>query len=118
MRHIGMQFGKESAANLASCPNAGESRMKNDKLASPHEIFADGMETVHILNGTARLDLFTLQPPRDGSQPGPEIGDRIIMPLHGFLQMYETLGKAVGKLVQDGVLQAGKPDNNSWDIQN
>lgn len=92
--------------------------MKNDKLASPHEIFADGMETVHILNGTVRLDMFTLQPPKDGSQPVAEIRDRIIMPLHGFLQMYETLGKVVNQLVQDGVLQTGKSDNNSWDIQN
>ena len=30
------------------------------------ENFFDGVETIHLLNSTVRMDFFTLQPPKDG----------------------------------------------------
>ena len=91
--------------------------MKDNAATSCRETFADGLETVHMLNGTVRLDLFTLQARRNEEKPVPMVSERIIIPLQGFIQLYETLGKVVDKLVQDGVLNRKPQETNNWDIQ-
>lgn len=91
--------------------------MKNEDLKATREIFADGVESIHMINGIVRLDLHTLQPQEDNGQPIPRISDRIIIPMQGFVQLYETMEKVIGKLVQDGVLKQGNKETNNWDIQ-
>lgn len=84
--------------------------MKDNASSACKESFADGVETVHILNGTARLDLFTLQPDKDG-KPVPVISQRLVIPLQGFMQLNKTLENAVARLAEAGVLkqeEAGK----------
>lgn len=81
------------------------------------ERFADGAESIHMLNGTIRLDLFTLQPGDNGNQPAPQVTERLVMPLSGALQLYDTLGKVIDKLVADGIIGTKKQENNNWDVQ-
>lgn len=88
----------------------------DSKKAFCRERFADGVETIHILNGTVRLDFFTLQPDDTGNQPA-QLTERLVMPLNGALQLYDTLGKVIDKLVTDGIIGTKKQENNNWDVQ-
>lgn len=83
------------------------------------ETYVDGGETIHVLNGTVRLDLFRLQPPQgDEKQADPKVIERLIMPMRAFLNMYATMGQLVEKLREDGVIQLNKEPQNKWDLQN
>lgn len=82
------------------------------------EIYSDGVETIHLLNTTVRLDLFSLQPPQQDGNPSPQVFERIIMPVQSFLNMHAAMQQIIDKMAQDGLITQGAPKNNNWDTQN
>lgn len=79
--------------------------MSEKNPAFIRETYVDGVEVINMINGTVRLDLFSLQPPRDGQgQPEPQTRGRLIMPLPSFLNTYDAMGRIVNKLVEDGII--------------
>ena len=86
--------------------------MKNTK-----EIYADGVETIHVLNGTVRMDMFSLQPPQEGGSPTPEVFGRVIMPIQSFLNMHSTMQQIVDKMLADGLIRDNAQQKNNWDTQ-
>lgn len=81
------------------------------------EIYVDGVETIHLLNGTVRLDMFSLQPPQEGEKPAPHTFERVIMPIQSFLNMHTTMQQIVEKLLQDGIITSNTEPKNNWEIQ-
>lgn len=79
------------------------------------ETFFDGVETIHILNSTVRLDFFTLQPPQEGQKPVPEVRTRVVMPVQSFLNMHAAMQQIIDKLVENGLVTAQPPKNNNWE---
>ena len=71
------------------------------------EIFADGVNAVHVTGNLVRIDLLTLQPQlkSDTGQPVVDVSKRIIMPLEGFVQALATQQEIVRQLIEAGVLQ-------------
>lgn len=71
-----------------------------------HEIFADGISSIHITGNLVRIDLMTIQPhlKSDNGQPVVEISKRIIMPLEGFVQSLPLQENIVKQLIDAGVL--------------
>lgn len=86
--------------------------MKNMK-----EIYVDGVQTIHLLNGTVRMDLFSLQPPQEGEDPSPEVIQRVIMPIQSFLNIHGTMQQIVDKMLQDGIITSNAQQTNNWDTQ-
>lgn len=82
------------------------------------EIYTDGVETIHVLNTTVRLDMFSLQPPQEGGKPSPHVFERIVMPVQSFLNMYGAMQQIVEKMAQDGLIKANPQEKNNWDMQN
>lgn len=82
------------------------------------ETFFDGVETIHLLNSTVRLDFFTLQPPQEGEKPTPEIQERIVMPIQSFLNMHAAMQQIIDKLVENGLVKPQQPDRNNWEKTN
>ena len=75
------------------------------------EIFADGINSIHVTGNLVRLDLLTLQPhlKSENGQPVVEINKRLIIPLEGFVQALAMQQDVVQKLIQAGVLKQGQP---------
>ncbi len=86
-------------------------------MADIKEVFADGLNTIHILNRTVRLDFFTLQPLQNQSKPTPNVHERIIMPIQTFLDMYDVMQQIVDKLIKDGIIISKEQKINEWNIQ-
>lgn len=83
------------------------------------EIFFDGVESIHILNGTVRMDMFTLQPPKESNgNPVPEVKERVIVSLQTFLNMHTSMKKLVDKLIEDGLVTSQEKRDNNWEKAN
>lgn len=82
------------------------------------ETFFDGVETIHLLNSTVRMDFFTLQPPKEGEKPVPEVQERIVMPIQSFLNMHAAMQQIIDKLVENGLIKTQQPNMNSWEKTN
>jgi len=82
------------------------------------EIYSDGVETIHLLNATVRMDMFSLQPPREeGGKPSPRVFERIVMPVQAFLNMHGAMQQIVDKMLQDGLIKPNAQQSNNWDMQ-
>ena len=78
------------------------------------EIFADGINAVHITGNMVRIDLMSLQPQlkKDNGQPVFDVSHRIVMPLEGFVQSLPILERTIAQLIQAGVLKRmERPDS-------
>ena len=82
------------------------------------ENFFDGVETIHLLNSTVRMDFFTLQPPKDGEKPVPEVQERVVMPIQSFLNMHAAMQQIIDKLVENGLVKTQQPNMNNWEKTN
>ena len=80
------------------------------------EIYVDGVETIHLLNATVRMDLFSLQPPKDGENPAPHVFERIVMPVQSFLNMHGAMQQIVDKMMRDGLIKANAREKNNWEM--
>jgi hypothetical protein len=78
-----------------------------------HEIFADAISAVHITGNLVRIDLMSLQPhlKSENGQPVYDIGQRIIMPLEGFIQSFSIQDKVIHQLSESGVLKRNDMDS-------
>ena len=82
------------------------------------EVYVDGVETIHVLNATVRMDMHSLQPPQgEGGQPTPLVRERLIMSIQSFLNMHGAMQQIVDRMVQDGVITANTRQNNNWETQ-
>lgn len=86
-------------------------------MADVKEVYIDGVETIHLLNATVRMDLFSLQPPRGDGNPSPQVCERIIMPIQAFLNMHGAMQQIVDKMLQDGLIKANAQQKNNWEMQ-
>jgi hypothetical protein len=70
------------------------------------EIFADTIGRVDYMGNHVRIELASLHPSADGKgQPTLEPnGNRIVMPLEGFLHAFSTLGNLLNRLEEDKVI--------------
>lgn len=83
------------------------------------EVFFDGVESIHILNGTVRMDFFTLQPPAESTgNPVPEVKARFVVPLQSFLNIYSSMQRLVDKLIADGIVTSQDKRGNDWEKTN
>ena len=82
------------------------------------ENFFDGVETIHLLNSTVRMDFFTLQPPKEGEKPVPEVHERVVMPIQSFLNMHAAMQQIIDKLVENGLVKTQQPAMNNWEKTN
>lgn len=78
-------------------------------MSYKQEIFADGIAKCHVIGGTVRFDLGSLQPTEDGKNPTLESNTRIVMPLQGFLSAMNIMQQMANKLVENGVLKRTEP---------
>ncbi len=70
------------------------------------EVFADRMVEISQVGSTVRLDLQSLSATERQEDGSPKLvfRQRIVMPLDGFLQSFQTMERMVAKLVEAGVL--------------
>ncbi|MBQ9694405.1 MAG: hypothetical protein IJV69_06585 [Kiritimatiellae bacterium] len=80
-------------------------------MAIEHEVYADGVYQIHMLEQTIRLDLMRLQPNPENTAPLPKPFERIVMTPQGFLRTYEAMGQIVQKLEELGFIRRN-PDAN------
>ena len=85
--------------------------MKNIK-----ETYVDGVETIHVLNATVRLDMFTLQPPQGDGNPTPQVFERIVMPVQSFLNMHSAMQQILDKMIKDGLVTNTAQTKNNWEM--
>jgi len=71
------------------------------------EVFADGINAVHVTGNMVRIDLMTLQPHLKNEQGQPifDVSRRIIMPLEGFIQAFAVQENIIKQLFETGVLK-------------
>lgn len=80
------------------------------------EIYADGINAIHITGNMVRIDLMTLQPhlQSDNGQPVFDSSRRIIMPLEAFVEYFSMQEKIVQQLITNGVVKrAAAPEAES-----
>ena len=80
------------------------------------EIYADGINAIHITGNMVRIDLMTLQPhlQSDNGQPVFDSSRRIIMPLEAFVEYFSMQEKIVQQLINSGVVKrAAAPEAES-----
>ncbi len=80
------------------------------------EIYADGINAIHITGNMVRIDLMTLQPhlQSDNGQPVFDSSRRIIMPLEAFVEYFSMQEKIVQQLINSGVVKrAAAPEADS-----
>jgi hypothetical protein len=70
------------------------------------EIFADRMVEISQVGSTVRIDLQSLSATERQEDGTPKLvfRQRVVMPLDGFLQSFQTMERMVAKLVEAGVL--------------
>ena len=69
------------------------------------EFFADRLRQINLLEGMVRYDFSAIRSGEDSNTPFAEEKLRIIMPLQGFLNAYDSMQELIGKLIKAGVLQ-------------
>ncbi len=71
------------------------------------ELYVDGLTQLHFAGAMVRFDFARLQPDVTGKEapPVPEKTERLIMNLHGFLILYDTMQKMIDRLAEAGVLK-------------
>lgn len=71
------------------------------------EIYADGINAIHITGNMVRIDLMTLQPhlKSDNGQPVFDSSRRIIMPLEAFVESLSMQEKIVEQLLKSGIVK-------------
>ena len=83
------------------------------------EVFFVCLESIHILNGTVRMDFFTLQPPAESNgNPVPEVKARFVVPLQSFLNIHSSMQRLVDKLIADGIVTSQDKRGNDWEKTN
>ena len=80
------------------------------------EFYADGLTQLHFAGGMVRFDFATFQPDTSGKggAPLPQKNLRLVMNLHGFLTMFDTMTKLSDKMLEAGLLRknfTGKLDD-------
>ena len=81
------------------------------------ETYIDGVETIHVLNATVRMDMFSLQPPQGDGSPTPQVIERVIMPIQSFLNMHGAMQQIVDRMVRDGLVKPNTQQVNNWETQ-
>ena len=81
------------------------------------EIYIDGVETIHLLNATVRMDMFSLQPPQGDGSPTPQVFERVIMPVQSFLNMHGAMQQIVDRMIRDGLIKPNAQPVNNWETQ-
>lgn len=77
---------------------------------SDKNIFADGVATIQIRNGVARLGLGVLEEKKQDQVEMLET-KTIIMPMDGFIRTFNAMRDVMGKLEKEGLVK--KLDNLS-----
>jgi hypothetical protein len=78
------------------------------------DMFADGFGEISLVGNTVRLDLVALSGVRDGSgQPAVEKRGRLVMPVEGFVQAFETAQRLMQLLEQQGLLPPPIPASSA-----
>jgi len=86
-------------------------------MNSVKETYIDGVETIHVLNATVRMDMFSLQPPQGDGNPTPQVIERVIMPIQSFLNMHGAMQQIVDRMVRDGLVKPNTQQINNWETQ-
>lgn len=74
-------------------------------------IFADRILNISVTGPLVRLELATVQPPRQqGEQPTLVPAQTLVMPLEGFVASMGMLDGLMKKLLQDGVIKLNPPE--------
>jgi hypothetical protein len=70
------------------------------------EKFFDGVGNIAVQGAVARMELTRITALGSGDkQPAQEVDFRLVMPLDGFLRMYQALGQIVGQMEEKGVIK-------------
>jgi len=70
------------------------------------EKFFDGVGNIAVQGAVARMELTRVAALGSGDkQPAQEVDFRLVMPLDGFLRMYQALGQIVGQMEEKGVIK-------------
>jgi hypothetical protein len=81
-------------------------------MSYKQEIFADGIAKCHVMGGTVRFDLGSLEPTEEGQNPVLESNTRVVMPLQGFLGALSIMQQMADKLVENGVLKRSEQQSS------
>lgn len=75
-------------------------------MNSSRELFADGLLSIIVTDGVVRFDLAAQSPTKQDSngQAEMECRQRLVMPLGGFLKMFQAMEGVVEHLIKDGVV--------------
>jgi hypothetical protein len=71
------------------------------------EVFVDGIGRIGFVDGTVRIELISRSGAEADAQgrPKPEVRQRLVMTLSGFLQGLQAQQSVIAKLQEAGVLQ-------------
>ena len=72
------------------------------------ELYADTIGQIHCTGNMVRFDFAPLQPAEEGNGT-MEVTTRMIMPMDGFLNFFNSMNQMVNKLVEAGVLKKNEP---------
>lgn len=67
-------------------------------------LYADGVESVSLLEGMMRVELFCYAGREEGGSARRELVGRLVLPPAGFLKAYEAMGVLVRRLEEQGLV--------------
>lgn len=80
------------------------------------ELFADGVQAIHVTGNLVRIDLMSLEPQKKDEQGEKmEVHSRLILPLEGFLAAANLQENLLQELKKEGRIKkkAGTKDEES-----
>jgi len=82
------------------------------------ELYVDGIGNVAITGMVIRFDLMAIDTSRrdEKNQPQPTARQQVIMPIDGFLRMFQSLGGTVSKLEELGVIRKNRKPESAADV--
>ena len=82
-------------------------------MATPRDIFADGIGEITLAGGMVRMDLVTLVGSQNDAEEKPrlEASQRVVMPPDGFLRSFSAMENLVKQLIDAGLVKPRDGDN-------
>jgi hypothetical protein len=72
-----------------------------------NEVFADGIARIRVVNGTIRMEFVSSVEGADGATK-LEPRTRVVMPVKGFVDAYNTMQRAMAALIADGTVRSAR----------
>jgi len=79
-------------------------------------IYSDGLANISLVDGVIRMDLLATTAV-EGDKRGFRTVGTVAMSLPALLRAHDQLGKAIDKMVQEGILKKREPSEEQAEVQ-